>query len=346
MATQQQKFSFPLLKPPDILQCLYELEIRMSEEELNQCDKHRESVRRVFEQLMEMCIGVTKEELAQPAFAGLQSLNYPELHEDSVSELAHFRAIHRVMEACGVHDFSVMDMLAPNHKRLKRQLSAVINFAKFREERIGLYAQLCAARDERLDTLQRTKNEAAELSARLATAKERANEDNAEIDALERENGGLEAEIERMNAQQLAMRDEAAALKQRSGELKAAIGAADAAQRDAEARRETLASQVVSSPARVRGEMAEAARALEEEHAAARRAEADAASVGARVENAARARTDCDAAAGLLSELEGELSAQQAALDEVGALRAATAAHDDAARAVRRRRRATRGSRG
>ena len=45
------------------------------------------------------------------------------------------------------------------------------------------------------------------------------------------------------------------------------------------------------------------------------RAEADAASVGARVENAARARTDCDAAAGLLSELEGELSAQQAALD-------------------------------
>ena len=180
MATQQQKFSFPLLKPPDILQCLYELEIRMSEEELNQCDKHRESVRRVFEQLMEMCIGVTKEELAQPAFSGLQSLNYPELHEDSVSELAHFRAIHRMMAACGVHDFSVMDMLAPNHKRLKRQLSAVINFAKFREERIGLYAQLCAARDERLDTLQRTKNEAAELSARLATAKDNAAIDNAE----------------------------------------------------------------------------------------------------------------------------------------------------------------------
>ena len=35
------------------------------------------------------------------------------------------------------------------------------------------------------------------------------------------------------------------------------------------------------------------------------------------------------------STVESELGAQQAALDEAGALRAATAAHDDAARAVR-----------
>lgn len=41
-----------------------------------------------------------------------------------------------------MHDFSMKDLLAPEPKRVRRHLSAVINFAKFREERLVMYAEL------------------------------------------------------------------------------------------------------------------------------------------------------------------------------------------------------------
>lgn len=45
-------------------------------------------------------------------------------------------------QVCGVQDFSMKDLLAPEPKRVRRHLSAVINFAKFREERLVMYAEL------------------------------------------------------------------------------------------------------------------------------------------------------------------------------------------------------------
>ena len=41
--------------------------------------------------------GITKEEMAQPAFQGLAALNFPELHEESIPELNFFRACHKMM---------------------------------------------------------------------------------------------------------------------------------------------------------------------------------------------------------------------------------------------------------
>jgi hypothetical protein len=43
-----------------------------------------------------------------------------------------------------VHDFSIKDILNPDSKRVRRHLSAVINFAKFREEPLTLYSDLLA----------------------------------------------------------------------------------------------------------------------------------------------------------------------------------------------------------
>jgi kinetochore protein Nuf2 len=86
----QAAYSFPLLGDADILQCMSDLEISLSQEELKAVPK--ESVRRVLEQLIDMCTGITKEEMNQPAFAGLSALSYPELHDDSIPTLAFFRA--------------------------------------------------------------------------------------------------------------------------------------------------------------------------------------------------------------------------------------------------------------
>jgi len=52
-----QAFSFPILKTPDILQCMHELQVRLTEAEINEADKHRDSIRRAYEHLVEICTG-------------------------------------------------------------------------------------------------------------------------------------------------------------------------------------------------------------------------------------------------------------------------------------------------
>lgn len=49
------------------------------------------------------------------------------------------------METCGIHNFSIRDlMMSPRPRQFRVALSGVINFAKFREERIGEYSELTA----------------------------------------------------------------------------------------------------------------------------------------------------------------------------------------------------------
>jgi hypothetical protein len=87
----QRSFSFPLLKANDVLQCMQELQIELTGEELAAATP--EAVRRVFETVVDICMGVTKDELNQPAAAGLEVLEHGELHEDSIPQLAYFRAV-------------------------------------------------------------------------------------------------------------------------------------------------------------------------------------------------------------------------------------------------------------
>lgn len=47
----------------------------------------------------------------------------------------------RLMHASGVHDFSLKDIQKPEYKRVVKIFSAVINFAKFREEKVGAYEE-------------------------------------------------------------------------------------------------------------------------------------------------------------------------------------------------------------
>lgn len=68
-------------------------------------------------------------------------LTHGELHQE-FSELAFFQALRECLSTCGYTDFSWRDLYAPTSKRLRHQLSAIINLAKFREEQIKVYGEL------------------------------------------------------------------------------------------------------------------------------------------------------------------------------------------------------------
>lgn len=49
------------------------------------------------------------------------------------------------MHICGVNDFIMTDYTKPDPKRLRKQLSAIVNFAKFKEERLDMYVYFTLA---------------------------------------------------------------------------------------------------------------------------------------------------------------------------------------------------------
>ena len=83
-------YSFPILKNSEILSCMPNLGIRMTESDLT--NPEPSFVQEVYEIFVEVLSGITKEELNQQQFVGLGELEFPELHEDSIPRIALFRA--------------------------------------------------------------------------------------------------------------------------------------------------------------------------------------------------------------------------------------------------------------
>ena len=67
-----ESFSFPMLKGSEILQCMSELNVPLTEADLMEPEKNKANIRRAMFYLIELCTGVTRDSLATPAFAGLQ----------------------------------------------------------------------------------------------------------------------------------------------------------------------------------------------------------------------------------------------------------------------------------
>jgi kinetochore protein Nuf2 len=122
-------------------------------------------------------------------FAAIDAFEYPELHDESIPALNFFRHLGKLMASTGVKDFGLkvrgaaaawpcaspcqllnrpsrgapsllprrcrphllQDVYKPESVRLRRHLSAVVNFAKFREEKLVAYTEMQAHIDALLE---------------------------------------------------------------------------------------------------------------------------------------------------------------------------------------------------
>jgi kinetochore protein Nuf2 len=128
-------YIFPTLNNAEILQCMEELRIPFTEQDLSKPSSIK--VIKVFEDFLDILMGITREELEQPHFSVMENLENPELHQQSLEDITFFRHLQRLMHSVGIQDFSIKDIMRPEAPRVRRILSAVINFAKFREEHLA-----------------------------------------------------------------------------------------------------------------------------------------------------------------------------------------------------------------
>lgn len=168
---QRQLYSFPELKSSEILQCMEDLRIPLSDQELNKPTTM--VVQRIFEGFADIFMGIPKDTFAsvQPSFGIMEMLEYPDLHMDSISLISFYRTILRLMIEVGVEDFSLRDLIRPEGTRLRLILSAVINFAKFREEQLAVFEEFSRKSDEIVEERARLGQKKADLVKKIEMIK-------------------------------------------------------------------------------------------------------------------------------------------------------------------------------
>lgn len=226
-------YSYPILSNSEILACLRELDVPLEESDLLR--PTRESLRPCYETLVEIFIGKPLAEICAIDEEAFAKLDYPELYEEAIPNLMFIRAMQDIASGSGIDDFGLKDIFKPEYGRTRRNLSAFINFAKFREERLMEYEEALAKEAEE----ERLYREELELHERLKAEIAQAEEEGAghDLEELEREVAELEREVqaatleaEDMEAKAAASRKELEAMEAEERRLQMDIEQAKEAQ--------------------------------------------------------------------------------------------------------------------
>ncbi|KAK1929956.1 putative kinetochore protein NUF2 [Phytophthora citrophthora] len=308
-------YSFPLLKPREIFACLREMRVSVSEDEIRSCDPG--AVRKVLEAFIESAMGVTREDMAQIAFPGLPTLSFPELHSESVPELTFYRTAQRLLAACGVDDFGLRDVLHPTPKRVRRQLSALINFAKFRQERLAVFGEITGQTDELLAQKKALQEENAALQRELDQLLEEQKEEEPERLQLQEEVSALAKDINELNRQQAVYRLESDSKKAKCKDIRDAVSSVQYTNVQAKEKIEELNGLIVNSPDRVKGELTSIESTLEKARRELHQLEEKRAAVKDFIEIYERAERELAETFSLLDEIKQEMEACRDAKNQV-----------------------------
>eukprot|EP00946_MAST-07B_sp_MAST-7B-sp1_P004800 g4800.t1 len=252
-------YAFPILSNAEIVSCLEGLDLEgITEEKL--AKPKPAFVKQVYECLAEYCMGVTHEEMNQAHFAGLSEgldlVQNPELHEHSIPVVTYFRHVTKLMRAAQITDFSMLeDMVRPDGERFIRNISAVINFAKFREERLEAHNAMSMRTTELIEEKERQLEEQHQLEAEIEQAREAYAADRTRIEAAESANTALKMRIEDAKNAYDARKDELSAVQKQLQAVKDDTQAVAFQVSKLEEENEVLGAQIVSSPERIQGEL-------------------------------------------------------------------------------------------
>lgn len=136
MNTSQRKqhsrnLNLPLLDPDEIVSCLSGFECYLTEEQLFRPTP--QLVQTIYAQLASSMLGLDLDhtpDAFEECSVGVENAN---TQQDAFVLFTLQQPLYNLFEACGVRDFSMDDIIHPTAKRLQLQLSAFINYARFRE---------------------------------------------------------------------------------------------------------------------------------------------------------------------------------------------------------------------
>lgn len=326
-SNRQQSFSFPMLGNDEILLCMNELQISLEISDLEKPSAR--SIKPVYEALCEACIGVTKEEMVCSFDDQVRaSLEFPELHEESIPNLAYFRAVSRLMSAAGVHDSRIWDIVKPDPSRFKRNMSAVINFAKFREERLQNFTELSNKTEVLIEEREKIEDENAVIEDKIQDIEEERQREIPQIKRLEKDCKDLESEISASNKEQAMLKYQANNLKQTGNVLRDQLANLQFQRLNMVQETEQIQSKIVQSPVRLKRELSTQQRQLEVQRDENAQIKARLAELEVKFAAIEQAEGECDSAVELIGQVEEHMLKCKAATKETKAMSSSIKQHD------------------
>ena len=139
---QRAKFDFPNLKTREIIDCLFPvIDGGITEDDIAKPTANR--MQHIYDQLLLRCVGISRQMYINYAQsdAWAETVEHPDIFRDGAGHLGFFRQVRNLMNTVGIFDFNMRDMSKPETTRVKRILSAVINFMRFQEDRFQVFDQ-------------------------------------------------------------------------------------------------------------------------------------------------------------------------------------------------------------
>ena len=123
---------FPLLDVPELVSCLQECDFSAATlETITKPTSH--SIIKLYQQIIDLFANINTETYSiQPNQDMIETLDTSNTIPIAILNLT----CHKFFKVIGISDFNMMDLCKPDFQRTRRLLSAVVNYARFREERI------------------------------------------------------------------------------------------------------------------------------------------------------------------------------------------------------------------
>ena len=202
---------FPLLDYSELAICLQSCDFSLATEE-NIARPTSQFVITLYKQIIDSFMGISSDALLKK---GQEHINdateYEEENEEafyseSLQILVLNKICYKFFQNIGVSDFNMMDLYRPDTQRTKRLLSAVVNYARFREERMfdcnrfisqteALLGQLRSKFDE-YNLLQQQMKRYEEEEKQIDEVGVQSNGD--ELEALESNNRSIETQLKKL----------------------------------------------------------------------------------------------------------------------------------------------------
>lgn len=318
----------------EILSCLNEVGIKVKAEDLVQPEEKKETVKRVFEQLAEKCLGISRDEMSQATFAGLQAMSYPELHEESIPQMNCFRILQQLFERYGIKDFSLNDITNPTPRRLRIQLSYAVNFLKYREERLAALAEYDNQRVTLNNQLSRAQSHREDMERTVAVKQQKMDEQAEVVSRMEAEAKEMESKISQLNVRQAEIREGSSVMKNHNNELKDRLASKKLQLEELLVLKKQLQGQIVSSPEKLKKQLDDTNASLRSQHTEIRACEKKHKELNAWIECVSNATHDLGLAKDAVDGLSVELSNNKVASNNIASKEQQLAANKDVLKAL------------
>ena len=127
---------------------------------------------------------------------GEEALNMGEDDEDDTLNTTRLIILHRgaqkFFQVCGISDFTLMDIMRPEPQRIRRILSAVVNYARFREENSVECERLVGISEVNIEKLKRKRADNDKLANQIQILRHR-------IEASEDSERGRKTTLKQIN---------------------------------------------------------------------------------------------------------------------------------------------------